>query len=151
MHLLVLFCESCLNLENCSKTVFFPLSAHQRLLFKGFKVPVVFHPVSRKTSCRYDFFSSLPYSLYTRIATGTTHSYLQKPLLSSHMLHLYSKQEMTKQSLLHLHATTEVGASSSSVISHSLQKLFVCITYVLGKMDKKKKCIMSACRAKCTA
>jgi hypothetical protein len=61
---------------------------------------------------------------------------LKKPLLSSHTLQLYSKQEMTKQSLFHLHAAIEVGASSSSVISHSVQKLFVCITYVLGKMNK---------------
>jgi len=56
MYLLVLFCESHLNMENHSKTVFFPVSAHQRLLFKVLKDPVVFHPVSRKISCRHAVF-----------------------------------------------------------------------------------------------
>jgi hypothetical protein len=128
VHLLVLFCESCLKLENHSKTVFFPLSAHQRLLFEVFKVPVIFHTESRKISHRHAaFFKSAIFFVHQNGHWNNT-LILKEPLLSSHMLQLYSKQEMTKRSLLHLHATTEVVASSSSVISHSVQKLFVCIT-----------------------
>jgi len=129
--------------------VFFPLSAHQRLLFKVFKFLVVSHSFKENLTQTWSFFKSAIFFVHQNGHWNNTLT-LKKPLLGSHMLQLYSKQEMTKQSLLHLLALIEVGASGSSVISHSAQKLFVCITYVLGKMDKKKKC-MSACRAKCIA
>ena len=131
----------------CSSTVCSPKVTFQR--FESFcSISFSFKENLMQTHC---FFKSAIFFVYQNGHWNNT-LILQKPLLSSHMLQLYSKQEMTKQSLLHLHAAIEVGASSSSVISHSVQKLFVCITYVLGKMDKKKKkCILSACRGKCTA
>lgn len=50
----------------------------------------------------------------------------------SHMLQPYFKQEMTQQTLLYLHLL-EVHASSSSVISQPVQKLFDCTTHNGGK------------------
>ena len=70
---------------------------------------------------------------YNKITNGTTHICTYQAITQQlHMLQPYFKQEMTQQTLLYLHLL-EVHASSSSVISQPIQKLFNCTTYNGGK------------------
>jgi len=83
----------------------------------------------KKIWCRRAVFSSLPLSIYTKIAGGTTHTCTEHNIAQKSLVLLpYSMQQMTQQTLLQLHIAVEISASSSSVILWWVRNHFDCTT-----------------------